>query len=109
MKDKGEFFNGLTKEEQDELKESRRFKECGDQWRCKICGCKSDTRQEFCPNGCEPEESFIEIVRKFHEAVETFCSYHLQDSYDHCEVCLTKEFTKMKKEFWEVKEKILER
>ena len=78
-------------------------------WECKTCGCKSDIEQESCPNGCEQEESTIDIVRRFHESVETFCAYHLHDDYDHCALCLTKEFTEMKKAFWEVKEGILDK
>jgi len=83
------------------------------QWNCPICGCVSAIKQDICPNGCEAEELEtvfdIEIVRRFHQAVQTFCEYHLHDDYDHCELCLTKEFDEMKKTFWEVKLKILER
>ena len=78
-------------------------------WKCNKCGCISDVIQDNCPNGCEQEEDMIEVIRKFYEAVEKFCIYHLHDNYDHCELCLTKEFGEMKKAFWEVKEKILER
>ena len=109
MKDKGEFFRGLSKAEQEQSNKAviskRGFGNY--KWECEKCGCLSDAIQEVCPNGCEKEESLIDIVRRFYETVKIFCEYHLQDDYDHCELCLKKEFTEMKKAFWEVKEKVL--
>jgi len=78
-------------------------------WECEICKCESDAIQEQCPNGCEKEEDMVEIVRRFHASVDKFFDYHVTDSYDHCMLTAKKEFTEMKKAFWEVKEKILDK
>ena len=75
-------------------------------WECPQCNCKSDFIQNNCPNDCEIE-SEIDAMREFHQSVQEFCAV-FQDDYDYCQLCLTKEFTKMKKCFWKVKEDILE-
>jgi len=57
MENKGEFFKGLTKEEQEKLKRDKIVKRLSSnhKWECKICGCKSDIYQEDCPNSCEAD------------------------------------------------------
>jgi len=77
------------------------------EWHCETCGCRSSVHQDNCPNGCESKESEVEIVKRFHTSVQEFCEV-FQDDYDFCELCLKKEFTAMKKAFWEVKKLIAE-
>jgi len=80
-------------------------------WQCKICGCKSDILQDICPNACEDvsinSEDGLAIVRRLHESVNIFFDYYVVDSFDHCMLTAKKEYTELKKAWWEVKEKLL--
>ena len=77
-------------------------------WECPECECKSDIVHEHCPNGCDMVDR-DKLIGDYHKAVNTFFEYHIVDSFDHCTLTLNKEFDKMKKLWWEVKEKILDK